>query len=136
MSTTTVTAFDDFISIRIPITLKRYRGQTVLVLPEGEHQPTAVTAKPNIPLIKALSKAYLWQKALDTQEFTSIDTLAKHKRVNPSYVSRILRLNLLSPQIKKAILDGTGPPELSLQALLLPFPSLWEEQLTHFGFAN
>ncbi len=136
MSTTTVTAFDDFISIRIPITLKRYRGQTLLVLPEGEQQPTATAAKPNIPLIKALTKAYLWQHALDTGQFTSIDTLAKGKQVNPSYVSRILRLNLLSPQIKRAILDGTQPPELSLQTLLLPFPSLWEEQLTHFGFTG
>ena len=57
-------------------------------------------------------------------------------KINSSYMSRILRLNQLAPQIKKAILADSQPRQLSLQDMQTPFPELWEEQLKHFGFVD
>ncbi len=131
---TTVALHDEIISIKVPITLKRYRGQMWLVLPKGEMLSTATTAKPNETLVKGITRAYVWQRALDVGQFSSISKLSEHKQMSPSYVSRLLRLNLLSPHIKQAILEGTQPPELDLQDMLSPFPLLWDEQLVHFGF--
>ena len=54
----------------------------------------------------------------------------------PLNMSRILRLNQLAPQIKKAILDGTQSRQLSLQDMQTPFPDVWDEQLKHFGFVD
>jgi hypothetical protein len=50
--------------------------------------------------------------------------LAEAERVSLSYVSRILRLTLLAPDIVERILDwGPGPP---LAELMQPFPVGWE----------
>jgi hypothetical protein len=46
--------------------------------------------------------------------------------VASSYVSRILRLTLLAPEIVEAILDGRQPAEL--HDLLEAFPLEWEGQ--------
>jgi hypothetical protein len=42
-------------------------------------------------------------------------------------VSRILRLTLLAPEIVKAILDGRQPTEMTLAALMGPFPIAWQD---------
>jgi hypothetical protein len=47
---------------------------------------------------------------------------------NSSYVGRVLRLTLLSPEIVEAILDGRQPADLQLEDLLRPFPVGWREQ--------
>ena len=46
----------------------------------------------------------------------------------PSYVSRVLRLTLLAPEIVEAILDGRQPAELQLDDLLQGFSLVWEGQ--------
>ncbi len=132
---TTVTLNHDVISIKVPIVFKRYRGKTWLTLPENNVPPTT-KLHPNESFVKALAKAYHWQHLLDTGKFPMLRELIKHVKVNSSYASRILRLNLLAPDIKQAILEGKHPPELSQRRLLSPFPLLWEEQRRHFGFAK
>ena len=54
--------------------------------------------------------------------------LAKAKGIALSYVSRILRLTLLAPEIVEAILNGRQPAELQLDDLLVAFPSDWDGQ--------
>ena len=46
----------------------------------------------------------------------------------PSYVSRVLGLTPLAPEIVEAILDGRQPVELQLDDLLEGFPSEWQAQ--------
>ena len=55
------------------------------------------------------------------------------KGVAPSYVSRILRLTLLAPDIVEAILDGRQPAGLQLDDLLKGFPLEWEGQRKHLA---
>jgi hypothetical protein len=45
-----------------------------------------------------------------------------------SYVSRILRLALLAPEIVEAILAGTTDQGIVLEQLERPLPMSWEEQ--------
>ena len=59
--------------------------------------------------------------------------LARAKGVAPSYVSRVLRLTLLAPEIVEAILDGRQPAELQLDDLLKGFPLEWEMQTSSFA---
>ena len=66
---------------------------------------------------------------LDEGVHATIDDLAKAKRLPPSYVSGILRLTLLAPEIVEAILDGRQPAELQLDDLLTDFSLEWTRQL-------
>jgi len=54
--------------------------------------------------------------------------LAKAERVNASYLGRILRLALVSPEIVEAILNGRQPSTLQLSDLLKPLPAIWATQ--------
>jgi hypothetical protein len=60
--------------------------------------------------------------------FTNSDTIIAAEKVNSSYVSRVLRLTLLAPDIVEAILDGRQPDGVTLPALMEPFPVEWEQQ--------
>jgi len=62
-----------------------------------------------------------WRKMLDTSVHATLEGLARAKGVAPSYVSRVLRLTLLAPDIVEAILDGRQPAGLQLDDLLRGF---------------
>ncbi len=65
---------------------------------------------------------------LDTGVHGTLDDLARAKGVAPSYVSRVLRLTLLAPEIVEAILDGRQRADLQLDDLLEGFPLEWQWQ--------
>lgn len=60
--------------------------------------------------------------------YGTITELAAAEKINESYVSRVLRLTLLAPDIVEEILDGWQPEGLGLPALLEPMPLAWSEQ--------
>lgn len=51
---------------------------------------------------------------LDTGECTTIAELAAHDVIACSYMTRVSRLMLLSPDIVEAILDGSQGPVVTL----------------------
>ena len=91
------------------------------------------TAAGRQPKFKALASAFRWRKMLDDGVHGTLEDLARAKGVAPSYVSRILRLRLLPPEIVQAILDGRQAVELQLDDLLERFPLGWEGQRIQFG---
>ncbi len=56
-------------------------------------------------LVKAVARAYRWQRLLEGT-YASMRDLAAAEIISPSYVSRLLRLTLLAPDIVEAIMDG------------------------------
>ena len=88
------------------------------------------TAPPrvDITLIKAVARAFRWRRMLDAGHYATVKDLAAAEKINSSYVSRVLRLTLLAPDIVEAILDGRQPEGLTLPALMEPFPVEWAEQ--------
>ena len=65
---------------------------------------------------------------LETGRYTTISEIAKAEKINPSYVSRVLRLTLLAPATEEAILDGRAAAALTLAEAMTPFPVAWIEQ--------
>ena len=59
---------------------------------------------------------------LDEGVYETLEDLARAKDVYATYVSRVLRLTLLAPEIVEAILDGRQPAEMQLDDLLKGFP--------------
>jgi hypothetical protein len=66
---------------------------------------------------------------LDYGEFTTISELAAREGIAPTYMSRVMRLTLLAPDVVEAILHGTQGPEVTLARLQEPFSPVWEFQL-------
>jgi hypothetical protein len=73
---------------------------------------------------------------LETGQVKSISELARNLEVDSSYVTRILKLTTLAPDIVEAIINGEEPDGLSLARLIKSFPEEWSEQRALFGFED
>jgi hypothetical protein len=117
------------LTVRIPMTFRWRGGRKLIVAPDG----TAMTPAPRRPnvdnvLLKALVRAFRWQRLLDEGTFSTIKDIAAKESIDPSYVGDVLRLTLLAPDIIEMILDGRQPPALQFETLRKSLPLLWEEQ--------
>ena len=83
-------------------------------------------------IVKALARAFRWKRMLESGEFTTMVELAEREGIAPSYMTRVLRLTLLAPDIVEAILDGRQGPEITLAQMIEPFPASWTEQKMMF----
>ena len=126
MKRATVSADGDTITVHIPFAFKKRGGRKLVVTPEGA--PWASRPRVDNAMVKALARAFRWRKQLDTGVHLTLEDLARAKGVAPSYVSRILRLTLLAPDIVEAILDGQQPAEMQLDDLLDGVPLDWQAQ--------
>jgi hypothetical protein len=79
-------------------------------------------------LVKALARAFRWQKLLDDGTYSTIKEIATKEKIDPSYVGEVLRLTLLAPDIIEMILDGRQPPMLQFDQLRGSFPLDWGAQ--------
>jgi hypothetical protein len=116
--------------IRIPMRFQRRGGRKRIVAPDGSEIAPATKPQPDGTLVKALARAWRWQRMLEESRFASIRELAEAERVGVSYVARILRLTLLAPDIVEGILDGRPAPQLA--ELMQPFPVAWERRRGRF----
>jgi hypothetical protein len=96
------------------------------VAPDGSEIVPATKPQPDGTLVKALARAWRWQRMLDEGVYGSVSDIAEAELINRSYVSRVLRLTLLAPDIIERIVDGRNLPGVS--ELLTPFPIEWEQQ--------
>ena len=58
----------------------------------------------------------------------SAGELAEAEGVTRSFVTRLLRLTLLAPDIVEAILDGRQSKGMQIEELTRAMPIAWEEQ--------
>lgn len=126
---TRVTAVPETVTIHVPFRVVKRGGRKQMQLPEGAMQPR----RTDNALVKALARAFRWSRLLESGEFTTIAELAEREGIASSYITRILRLTLLAPDIVEAILDGKQRPEVTLAQGLEPFPLAWQLQGGHFS---
>jgi len=116
----------DTVTLHVPFRVVKRGGRKEMQLPEGAIQPR----KTDNTLLKALARAFRWKRMLESGEFATIAELAEREVIAPSYMTRVLRLTLLAPDIVEAILDGKQGPEVTLAQVLEPFPVEWKRQFT------
>ena len=122
------------VTVVVPITIRRRGGRKRIIGPDGapvragQESPGVETASGDPALGKALARAFRWRRMLEDGWYASIRELAAAEKINSSYVSRMLRLTLLAPDIVEAILDGRQPQGMTLPVLIKPFPLEWAHQ--------
>jgi hypothetical protein len=80
--------------------------------------PLLAPAEPDPTLIKLLLKAETLRTMLLTGGVASIEEIAQREGVTGSYVTRLLRLAFLAPDIAAVILHSRHSPELTGTTLL------------------
>ena len=107
-------------------------GRPGIVAPDSGDSAPATKLQPEGALVTALARAWRWQLMLDDGVYASVSYIGNDENISKSYVSRILRLTLLAPDIVEAILAGSTDQGLILEQLERPLPSSWEEQRRRF----
>jgi hypothetical protein len=114
--------------VRIPMRFQRRGGRKRIVAPDGSAIVPTSKSQPDSTLVKALARAWRWQRMLDDGVYSSVSEIGDAENISKSYVSRILRLALLAPHIVEAILAGKTNQALMLEQLERPLPASWQEQ--------
>ena len=127
---------DGRILLAVPITFRRRSGRHRIIVPDNaEAAQTSLAAdQPTSSLQRALIRAHRWLAQLNSRQAPSIKVIAEKENVDNSYVSRIIHLTTLAPDIVSAILDDQVPSTLALEQLVSNPPWSWEEQRKRFGF--
>jgi len=118
------TPIPETVTLHVPFRIVKRGGRKEMQLPESATQ----SRRTDNTLVKALARAFRWKRMLESGEFATIAELAEREGIAPSYMTRVLRLTLLAPDIVESILDGTQGPEVTLAQALEPFPLEWGGQ--------
>ena len=124
-----MTATARMLTVHIPLTVRRRGGRKVVIAPDGTEAPgVSATARIDSALVKALARAFRWRRMLETGVVSTVGEIGAREKISKSYVSRVLRLTLLAPEIVEAILDGRQSVGWCLPALLKPRPCRCDQQ--------
>ena len=122
-----VTEFDNGrLRISIPIEIKRRSGRKRITVPICK----SFCNNPDIeltPLQQALTRGFRWLQLLELGEATNLKAIAELEQVDNSYVSRMVNLTTLAPDIIAAILDNDLPENVTLFDLAVDPPVLWRK---------
>ena len=129
---TRATPIPETVTLHVPFRFVKRGGRKEMQMPEDAAQPR----KTDGALIKALARAFRWKRMLESGEFATIAELAEREGIAPTYMTRVLRLTLLAPDIVEAILDGKQGTEVTLARALEPFPLEWDAHPMHFGWIS
>ena len=113
------------VTVAVPFAIRKRGGRKLVIMPDGVTAAPAPRANVDSALLKALARGFRWRKLLETGDFSTIEEIAEAENINPSYVSRVLRMTLLAPEIVEAILAGRQPAGLTMLTAMRVFPVSW-----------
>ena len=80
------------------------------------------------PIQMALARGYRWLAMLESGQVKNLTEIATLEGIDNSYVSRMVNLTSLAPDIVAAILDDTLPNHVTLFDIAVDPPAQWVEQ--------
>ena len=115
------------ITIEVQVSFRR-RGVEAKLVIQGQW---GSTSSPDPKLVKALARAHKWFGQIVRGDVDGIGAVARAERLDRAYVTRIVCLAFLAPEITKAIVEGRHPTELTAKRLInssLGIPFSWTDQ--------
>lgn len=123
-------------AISVPIQIKRRGGRKAVRRTDGDHSLLRLEDHFLTPMQRALAYGHRWLAMMESGRFRTLTELAEHEGMDRAYVSRLVSLTLLAPDIVAAILDETLPSEVTLFDLASGIPLLWEKQRVIISHKN
>ena len=120
----TLLASEDLVTLKADAQLRRCRGEVRLLLADTEQN----RARPVPSLVRAVARAHDWMDRIMRGEIPNQRALAKQTGFDERYISRIIPLAFLAPDITESILEGRQSPLLSLDTFRGAIPLEWSKQ--------
>jgi hypothetical protein len=123
---------EDVLTLTVWARLQRVGREMKMLVENTDHQKEADPA-----LLRIVARAHDIQEHLTQKSGLTLHAIASREHVTPGYVSRLLRLSSLAPDIITAIINGKNPPQLTakkLMRLALEIPVDWTAQRKLLGF--
>jgi hypothetical protein len=115
------------ITVRVPLAIRHRPGRKTIVTPMADGV-APVTTRADPALVKALARAFRYQRMLDQGRYASITEMAAAERLERGYLGSLLRLTLLAPDVVEAVLNGRHPKDMQLASLTGSSLFSWEIQ--------
>lgn len=124
---------DGKITVTIPIRMVR-KGKTHILC--AVNSAPMLFDRPEVKnnIVKAVVTAFRWSDWLESGTMGCMKDIADKERIGTTYVTRLIKLTLLAPDIVAAILNGKQPKTLDLIDMTTFMPLEWDEQRRKFGF--
>lgn len=123
-------ASDGSLHVTVPIKITRRGRSKAVMLPDGKvFQPRVWDTEPT-QMQLALARGHRWLGLLESGRARNMAEVAKLEGMDPAYVSRMVNLTTLAPDIVADILDESLPDHVTLFDLASGTPLLWDEQRT------
>jgi hypothetical protein len=123
-----VSASNGSMNVTIPIKIIRRGRRKAVTLPDGTSvQPRAWDNQPT-QMQLALVRGHRWLAILESGKAMNLAEVAEMEGMDRAYVSRMMNLTTLAPDIVAAILDESLPDHVTLFDLASGTPLLWDEQ--------
>jgi DNA invertase Pin-like site-specific DNA recombinase len=122
----------DMLRLKVKARLQRVGREMKLVVHNADDRTAADPG-----LLRIIARAHDFQERLLQDPDLTVPAIASQERLTIGYLSRLLRLPSLAPDIVTAIINGKHPLELSakrLMRLALKLPTDWDEQRKLLGF--
>lgn len=114
------------VRVVIPLKVKRRNGRPRIVPPDNIDAVERHTHEPH--LLRAIARAWNWRRQLERGEVTTIQDIAVAEKVSDRFVSRMLRLAYLSPEVLEQLLLHRCPSALSIKDLATAAELPWAKQ--------
>ncbi|PTQ92585.1 hypothetical protein C8R30_1228 [Nitrosomonas nitrosa] len=131
-----IASSDGRLTLSVPIQIKRRSGRKLVTLPNGETAKARPWNASATPLQLALARGHRWLVMLESGEVKSLREIAAQEGVDSSYVSRMVNLTTLAPDIVAAILDDALPNRITLFDIAVDPPVLWKGQWERFKIVS
>jgi len=112
------------ITVRVPLAIRRRPGRKTVVVPMGS-SATVEQTRADPALLKALARAFRWQRMLDDGRYGSISEMAAAEKIERGYLGKVLQLTLLAPAVVQRIVDERQGAEIDLPALMVGMDGTW-----------
>jgi hypothetical protein len=119
------------VALKVPVIVKHKRGRKVILAPDSEHPGAESPVQETMFL--ALARAHSWRNLIESGKVATVTQLADKLQLDIAYVTKILHLVNLAPELQEAIIAGREPNGLSLNRLRRAIPVEWEWQREVFG---
>lgn len=122
-----MSATTDTIRVVIPLTIRKRNGRPNILPPDDVDLRDGRSQDAHV--LRAIARAWSWRRQMETGAASTIQDIANAEKVTDRFVSRMMRLAYLSPEVLERLVIRRVPPALSLNDLVAVAERPWAEQM-------